>query len=267
MKRPTSAAEEGPKDSENRFAVLTERDDMDLENNTVYIRSSNAHLPSIKLPVRISTSEKNIAAEALVDSGANTLLIHKRFAQRKGLPTRNLSAPIKLINIDGTPNIAGIITQEVRCVLTLRGLEGRTHIENIRFLVTDTGDDDLVLGMPWIKGHNPSIDWETATFTMNRCKSNTCRQPQGVVTIIGKQEKPHFQARATRLESRTPIDAEDTHPEQEDVIEANIRTIRAMDGKNDWDLVPPHPSKRRNRRSDRLEKIRVRASKSQSTLR
>jgi hypothetical protein len=45
------------------------------------------------------------------------------------------------------------------------------------FLVTDTGNHDILLGTDWLRAHNPNIDWTKNTIHMDRCPS-LCRPRQ-----------------------------------------------------------------------------------------
>ncbi|KAI0348248.1 hypothetical protein BDW22DRAFT_1314423, partial [Trametopsis cervina] len=48
---------------------------------------------------------------AMVDSGASTLFINKRFVEENKIRTRKLKQPIPVYNIDGTPNRNGSIDE------------------------------------------------------------------------------------------------------------------------------------------------------------
>ena len=41
-----------------------------------------------------------------------------------------------------------------------------SHIETIKFLVTSI-PRDVILGMPWLKRHNPSIDWNKGQLSFS----------------------------------------------------------------------------------------------------
>ncbi|OAX30548.1 hypothetical protein K503DRAFT_659735, partial [Rhizopogon vinicolor AM-OR11-026] len=55
--------------------------------------------------------------KALVDSGASTLFISKRFVEQNSVSTRKLLRPIPVRNIDGSLNSEGSMTEYA--VLTL----------------------------------------------------------------------------------------------------------------------------------------------------
>ena len=70
-----------------------------------------------------------------------------------------LKTPIKVRNVDGTYNKNGAITE--RCLIPFR-IKDKTMTE--WFYVTMIGDQDLILGLPWLEKHNPIIDWKEKTL-------------------------------------------------------------------------------------------------------
>jgi hypothetical protein len=65
-----------------------------------------------------------------------------------------LKSPIKVRNVDGTYNENGAITE--RCLIPFRIND---RIMTKWFYVTALGDQNLILGLPWLEKHNPIIDW------------------------------------------------------------------------------------------------------------
>jgi hypothetical protein len=51
---------------------------------------------------------------------------------------------------------------------------GDDHRERVLFLVTDTGNHDILLGTDWLKAHNPNIDWANNRIHLDRCPA-LCR--------------------------------------------------------------------------------------------
>ena len=70
-----------------------------------------------------------------------------------------LKTPIKVRNVDGTYNENGAITE--RCLIPFR-IKDKTMTE--WFYVTMIGDQDLILGLPWLEKHNPIINWKEKTL-------------------------------------------------------------------------------------------------------
>ena len=93
----------------------------------------------------------------MIDSGATSTFIHQQFIERNGIITHALFKPIKLRNVDGSPNKAGSLTEW--CQLEIRAGD---YCEKVNFLVTNLGSEDIILG-PWLRKINPTIDWEHGT--------------------------------------------------------------------------------------------------------
>jgi len=41
---------------------------------------------------------------------------------------------------------------------------GEGEPEDQEFLITDIGPEDIILGLPWLRHHNPNIDWKKGTL-------------------------------------------------------------------------------------------------------
>jgi hypothetical protein len=94
-----------------------------------------------------------------VDSGATDNFISDKLLKRMKIGKLNLQKPHVIWNIDGTHNQSGMIKQfvdlQVQC---------RDKTENRKFLVTDLGEDEIILGYPWLAAFQPKIDWKLATL-------------------------------------------------------------------------------------------------------
>ena len=89
----------------------------------------------------------------MLDTGATYAFIHERFVRENHVIRRPLSVPIPVRNVDGTPNKAGHITHAV--VLTV---QLGTYSEKTEFYVTSLGNEDVILGTPWMKTAGVVID-------------------------------------------------------------------------------------------------------------
>ncbi len=107
-----------------------------------------------------------------MDSGATGSSSIGDFVTRNNIATRRLSRPVPVLNVDGTPNEAGQITEVVDLILRYR-----RHAERILFAVTGLGRKNVILGFTWLKEHNPEIDWETKEVKLTRCprRCTECR--------------------------------------------------------------------------------------------
>ena len=115
----------------------------------------------MKIPVSFRTAYARADKQILVDSGATDNFINPRLIKRLVLGTQKLERSRKIWNIDGTNNKAGRITDYVD--LSVQTRKGQAKM---RFLVTDLGQEDLVLGYPWLATFEPKFSWADATIDM-----------------------------------------------------------------------------------------------------
>ena len=118
--------------------------------------------PTIKLQVAHSPFHV-YDIEALLDSGATATYISSAFVDDHRIPTRKLPHPIYAYNADDTLN-ATAITRQAKLVCRFRG-----HVSVEWFFVTDIGSKTMIIGMTWLRSHNPDIDWRTGDVSFTRC--------------------------------------------------------------------------------------------------
>ena len=114
----------------------------------------------MRIPVSIDTRcLKAGNKKALVDSGATDNFIHPKFAARMGVSQQELDTPKKIFNVDNTINKSGSITHFIDLRIRTKGMT-----KEMRFLVADIGNEDILLGYPWLAAFEPSFDWKNATM-------------------------------------------------------------------------------------------------------
>ena len=140
-----------------------------------YVVAAAPSALSLDLPVELETTDTQeiVGVTALVDSGATGLFIHPDFVKKHRLTTRPLARPIPVRNVDGTTNTSGGVSEIVDIVLRYQG-----HTERAIYAVIGIGSQDMILGFPWLKEHNPEIDWATKEVKMSQCpqRCQHCRE-------------------------------------------------------------------------------------------
>jgi hypothetical protein len=131
----------------------------------------NIRAPSVTLRVSLvgKQSQKKISASALLDSGAEGMIINTTFAQKNKLTLRTLKHPLPVKNVDGSSNKAGPIRFTTIQTIRIETPDKQFHEERSEFYVTAVGTHDLILGTDWLKAHNPELDWTTSRLAFTRC--------------------------------------------------------------------------------------------------
>ena len=107
------------------------------------------------------------------------------FAQTHNLPLTPLSAPIALETFDGRPVVSGNMTHKTTLDISI-GM----HCERIPLLVTRLSHYPIVLGIPWLRRHDPSIKFSAnslvfdSSFSTEHCLSNTALRYAAVQTLL-----------------------------------------------------------------------------------
>ncbi|KAF8234333.1 hypothetical protein L208DRAFT_1169793, partial [Tricholoma matsutake] len=123
--------------------------------------SATMNRQSMHLSIWVAESDngKDIAMNALLNSGAGGVFIDSNFIEREGIRTYPLGRTIWATNVDGTLNKQGIIT---RCMKGRLHINGRSYL--IEYLVARLGKESVILGLPWLREINLIINWKKGTF-------------------------------------------------------------------------------------------------------
>jgi hypothetical protein len=114
---------------------------------------------SMRIPVSVRASYNMADVKALVDSGATDNFMHPNFARRMKIGQQELDKPKNIYNIDDTTNRAGQITHYLNLAVTTGG-----KTKEMRFLITDIGREDVLLGYPWLSTYKPHFSWKHGTI-------------------------------------------------------------------------------------------------------
>jgi hypothetical protein len=129
---------------------------------------------SLAVDVEIESTDTAVKrrTQALIDCGATGCFIDIEWAKLNNIPTRPLTNPIPVYNVDGTANDAGAITDIADVILRYE-----QHSERTQLAVTRLGKQSLILGYNWLRNDNPEINWQTKDVKMSRCplQCSTCR--------------------------------------------------------------------------------------------
>ena len=150
------------------------------------------------------TSGREISARALLDSGAEGIIIDQDFATRNKLTLRTLVNPLPVKNVDGTLNRRGSVKYTTIQRIRIKTLNNDFHEELSELYVTTLGDHDIIFGTDWLHAHNPEVNWALPQIAFTRCP-RTCTLSKTPLVITSK--KP--QTRVTTINA--------IHPEEEDL--------------------------------------------------
>jgi predicted aspartyl protease len=123
-------------------------------NSYIRITATGKSDQSFDLSVNLKQNLCEIQTSALVDSGAYSCFIHHQFVQKHNLEKKPLQRQIRVFNADATENQQGLITEYIESEIRIGN-----HKSKQLWLITDIGKQDMIIGMSFLKRHNPEIDW------------------------------------------------------------------------------------------------------------
>ena len=110
----------------------------------------------ITLSVLKNTFDKDVITKALINSGASINCLNWGFVKRNKLPYHRLPQPICTKNVDGSDNESGIIKFITTTFICIKGT-----IHRVLFHIINCGNENIILGTPWLEKVNPVINWTT----------------------------------------------------------------------------------------------------------
>ena len=174
---------------------------------------------AMRVPVTLQTTHKEVPVEAFFDCGANECFVSQRFIDEHRLGVRYMKTPRKIENADGSPNAGGSLHYYTDFTVTTG-----TQSHPLRFYITDTGPDNLVLGYPWFKATNITPDWRNGTIP-DAITIRTLRPASG---------KPRRTARIADITTDIPVKRPmaripSTHPAFARLMSSDTRDRLAVD--------------------------------------
>ena len=120
----------------------------------------------ITLPCLVN---ENLPATCMIDSGASSQFIDRDFALNMNLKLDLKEKPEDLVLADGVRSKVRQITHTCTLRVTID-----QHLEDLTFHVTKPPGWNLNVGKPWLRRHNPTIDWtrNSVTFTSAYCHTH-----------------------------------------------------------------------------------------------
>uniref|UniRef100_A0A3B1JYM9 Gypsy retrotransposon integrase-like protein 1 n=1 Tax=Astyanax mexicanus TaxID=7994 RepID=A0A3B1JYM9_ASTMX len=129
------------------------------------VRKHNTILRSkcFTLPVNIMLPTGMLSVPALVDSGSEGNFISQDLVKEHGVPTRELLRPLAIHAVDGkTVRSKPVTLQTLPITLQASAL----HFEELPLFVLPCTEHPVILGMPWLKTHDPTVSWRDGDITV-----------------------------------------------------------------------------------------------------
>ena len=123
-------------------------------------RMMNLEMPSRPLThAQLSCLGKMHTVAVLIDSGADASLLDITLAFQMGLGREALEKPINATALDGRL-LCRVTHRSTPVQMSMSG----NHSETLSFHLIHAPHQPVILGFPWLRRHNPHIDWASGTI-------------------------------------------------------------------------------------------------------
>jgi len=116
----------------------------------------------VSVLITLLFNDQRLTASALLDSVAVGNFMSQSFAQQNHILLIECSSSLTVEAIDGRPLGSGRVNAISQQLTMLTGL---FHTESIQFHILPTSTSSIILGLPWLRTHNPQICWREGQIT------------------------------------------------------------------------------------------------------
>ena len=161
----------------------------------------------MRIPITVRVHGQDVPLRALIDSGAEGVFMNATVADRLKVLQYHLPQPVRALNVDGSPldgmNITRFAIQPIKV--------GNTSIPT-KILIACIGQEDIILGHPWLKQNNPRIDWSINSLFVNRIDLMETPQPPPLHPNVPKRYQEFADLFHKQASERFPPSRPYDHP-------------------------------------------------------
>jgi len=136
---------------ENYYAALNYKETLEHDQDHIMVK------------IQLQGGKESVTINAMIDAGGTEELIdrevYKKQAGSKGSKQKN---PGEMYVADGKPGAMAPVTHMRKAPMDIS-----SHRELATFQVTNLPNHEVILGMPWLREHNPRINWNDKRITFN----------------------------------------------------------------------------------------------------
>ena len=175
-----SPVRDGLRDRPERKPIITANYYAAL-NYTETLQNDKDH---IMVKLQLHGYKETVKINAMVDSRATEDFIDKEVCKKHGIKMIKAEVERKIYLADGKLSPMGPVTHMAKVPMDISN-----YRELATFQVANLQHHEVILGMPWLRGHNPTIDWNERKITFNseRCTTE-CLNSSPVAYAIHQQK-------------------------------------------------------------------------------
>jgi len=167
---------------ENYYAAL---------NYTDTLENTNDH---IMAKIQLHGGKASVTINAMIDAGATEDFIDREVCNKHGIRMIKAKNPREIYLADGKPSAMGPVTNMTKVPMDIG-----SHRELATFQVANLQNYEVIVGMPWLREHNPTIDWKDKRITFNSERCTTWCLKSSLVAYPVPEQKGLKENHITRF--------------------------------------------------------------------
>jgi len=156
----------------NYYAALNYTETLEHDNDHIMIR------------IQLHGGKVSVTINTMIDSGAPEDFIDREVCNKHGNKMIKAKNPREIYLADGKPSAIGPVTDMTKVPMDIS-----SHRELATLQVTNIQNHEVILGMPWLREHDPTIDWNDKRITLNRERCTTWRLKCAPIAYAVPEEK------------------------------------------------------------------------------
>jgi len=157
---------------ENYYAAL---------NYTETLQNDNHH---IMVKIQLHGRRESVTINAMIDSGATEDFLDREVCNKHRIKMIKAKNPREIHLADGKPSTMGPVPHMTKVPMDIS-----SHRELATLQVANLQNHAVILRMPWLREHNPTIDWNDKKITFNSERCTTwCLNSSPVAYAIQEQK-------------------------------------------------------------------------------
>jgi len=134
--------------------------------------------------IQLHGEKESVTINAMIDSGPTEDFIDREVCNKHGIEMIKAKNPREIYLADGKPSAPGTVTH-----ITKVPMDISSHRELATFQVANLQNHKVIVGMPWLKEHNPTIEWNNKRITFNSERCTTWCLKSSPVTYAVSEDK------------------------------------------------------------------------------
>ena len=158
-----------------------------LQQSAVVSRVPSDFIPELfSISITLKWGSGYYSGPAMIDSGAAGNFIAEQLVHSLRIPLTPCIPPLRVKGIDGRPLGSGQVTERTQ---VLQLTVDQVHTEPLSLFVVNSPVHSLVLGLPWLRQHDPDISWSKGRIlSWSPACRERCLQVQCASTSIESPE-------------------------------------------------------------------------------